>query len=304
MKQNFRLGYACICTELRKKNTFCSRTCRISTIQVKGIEYVKALALQNCKDLLKILHYNVKNGIFLMRISSDLFPFGSHQEYSYSLDFADEILKEIGKFAKDNSIRLTTHPGQYNVLSSPKQEVIDNTFRDLNHHCDFLDRMGLDQDSVMVIHGGGVYGNKTDALKRLEDSYLKLPKNTRDRIVLENCETNYSIEDLLPICEKLNIPLVVDFHHDDLNPSKLTTTYYFTRVFDIWKSRGIKPKVHVSNSCDNILPSDNLTKKRKHSDYISFIHDSLLSIDFDIDVMFEAKMKEQAIFRYLEKFKT
>lgn len=296
LPSNFNLGYACICTELRKKGIFCSRTCRISTIEQKGIEYVKTLAMQNCIDLLRLLEYNVQNSIYFMRVSSDLFPFASHEKYAYSIDFADEILLKIGNYAKLHKIRLTVHPGQYNVLSSKTEKVIESTIRDLNHHCEFLDKMGLDQNSVMIIHGGGVYGNKKESLERLCVNIQKLPENTKNRLVLENCEMSYTIEDLLPVSEKLGVPIVIDFHHDDLKPSSNPPEYYFDRVFKVWFNRSIKPKVHVSNSCPGILPTDNMTKRRKHSDLIYKLHDSLLTIKFPIDVMLEAKLKEQAIY--------
>lgn len=304
--ENFRLGYACINTVLRnqKKPIFCSRTLRLNTAKANGIDYIKSLALQNVKDLYTILEYNVKNDIFFMRISSDLFPFATHSEFGYDLDFADALLKKAGKYAKENGIRLTCHPGQYNVLSSNKEDVIVNTIKDLNHHCDFLDRMELDQDSVMIIHGGGVYNNKENALERLKQNIKLLPENTRNRLVLENCEMSYTIEDLLLISEELQIPLVVDFHHNAIKPSSEPIEFYFDRIFKVWNDRNIKPKVHVSNSLPGILDTDNKTKRRKHSDYIRFFHEPLLKITFDIDVMLEAKQKEQAIFRLRNTQKT
>lgn len=298
---NFNYGYACINTILRKKKIFSSRTCRLATLEKKGLDYVKSLALHNLEDLLEILKWNKEHEIYFMRLSSDMFPFASHQKHCYNLDFADELLKKIGKYAKENNMRLCMHPGQYNVLSSPHQHVIENTFRDLNHHCDILDRMNMGRNSVMIIHGGGTYGNKEKALERLESNLLLLPENTRNRIVLENCEVSYCLEDLLPVSEKLSIPIVIDLHHDDIYPSSKPVEFYFDRVFKVWNNRCIKPKVHVSNSVPGILETDNKTARRKHSDYIEFLHESLLKITFPIDIMFEAKMKEQAILRFLEK---
>ena len=297
--QNFRLGYACICTKLREQNIFSSRTLRLATLQTKGLEYVKELALQNLRDLLVMLKWNKEQGIFFMRLSSEMFPFASHAEHNYSLDFADKLLKEIGEYARENGIRLTMHPGQYTLLSSPDEKIILNATRDLVHHCDILDRMGMGPDSVMIIHGGGVYGNKKAALERLEQNILKLPENVRNRLVLENCEMSYCVEDLLSISEKLQVPIVLDFHHDSIYPSAQPIQFYFDRVFAVWQIRGIKPKVHVSNSVPGVKETDSKTMRRKHSDYISFLHDSLLTITFPIDVMLECKMKEQAIFKLL-----
>ena len=294
---NFRLGYACICTELRKNDIFASRTVRLATLKTKGIEYVKSLALQNLTDLLTILKWNKEHGIYFMRLSSEMFPFASHLEHGYSLDFADAKLKEIGQYAHDNHMRLTMHPGQYNVLSSPSESVILNTISDLTHHCDILDRMNMGPDSVIIIHGGGVYNNKQKSLERLEENFKRLPTNVQNRLVLENCEMSYCVEDLLPLSESLQIPIVLDFHHDDIYQSSQPIHYYFERVFAVWHKKGIKPKVHVSNSVPGTTENDSKTMRRKHSDYISFLHESLLTITFPLDVMLECKMKEQAIFK-------
>jgi UV DNA damage endonuclease len=297
--ENFRLGYACINDTLRSKNIFTSRTLKLSTLEVRGLDYAKELAIQNLKDLQTILEWNLENGIYFMRISSNIFPFASHPEHGgYSLDFANDLLKSVGVFVRDNNIRITMHPGQFNVLSSPRDTVVQNTFLDLNHHCDILDRMGLDQNSVMIIHGGGKYDSKTNSLERLEKNILKLPERTRNRLVLENCEMSYSIEDLLPISEKLQIPIVIDTHHDDINHSTFRADYYFERVFKVWHNRSIKPKMHVSNSIEGCGPTR--TERRKHSDYVRYFHESLLYIDFDIDIMLECKMKEKALFKLLE----
>jgi UV damage endonuclease UvdE len=301
---NFRLGYACICTELRKLGIFSSRTLRLATLESKGIPFSQELATNNLKDLKTMLEWNKEKGIHFMRLSSEIFPFATHEKFGYSLSFADHLLKDIGNYAKENNIRLTMHPAQFNVLSSPSEKVIQNTIKDLNHHCDILDRMGLDQNSVLIIHGGGVYGNKKESINRLKNNFKLLPENTQKRLVLENCEMSYSVEELLPISEELQIPLVLDFHHDDLNNSSKPISYYFDRVFKVWDNRGIKPKVHVSNSIPDLPKDASITLKRKHSDYIYFFHDELLKIKFPIDVMLECKMKEQSIFQLLEKSTT
>ena len=295
--QNFRFGYACICTELRKNDIFASRTVRLSTLKSKGIEYVKELALKNLRDLLTIFKWNKEHNIYFYRLSSEIFPFASHLEYGYSLEFADDLLKELGQYARDHNMRLTMHPGQYDVLSSPNESVIQNTISDLKHHCEILDRMGMGPDSVMIIHGGGVYGNKQAALKRLEDNFFRLPENARNRLVLENCEMSYCVEDLLDISERVGIPIVLDFHHDDIYESSKPIEEYFERVFAVWNKRGIKPEVHVSNSVPGVSRNDSKTARRKHSDYIQYLHKSLLKITIPIDIMLECKMKEQALLK-------
>jgi UV DNA damage endonuclease len=135
------------------------------------------------------------------------------------------------------------------------------------------------------------------SIKRFEENFYRLSQSARDRLVIENCEMSYCIEDLLPTSERLKIPIVIDTHHDNIHGSSKSAENYFDRVFKIWKERGIKPKIHVSNSVPGILDTDTKTARRKHSDYISFFHECLQFIDFPIDVMLECKMKEMAILK-------
>jgi hypothetical protein len=93
-----------------------------------------------------------------MRMSSEMFPFASHPVYGYSLEYCAEELAAVGALAKKYGHRLTTHPGQFTQIGSPKPDVVTNAIRDLSYHCEMIDRMGLGKDSVMIIHVRSVYG--------------------------------------------------------------------------------------------------------------------------------------------------
>ena len=125
-----------------------------------------------------------------MRISSELFPFASHGEYGYSLSYCAPLLAKVGELAKKYNHRLTTHPGQFNQLGSPRPSVIEGTVRDLTYHCEMLDLMGQGKDGVMIIHGGGTFGDKAATIERIKENLRAgiLPKNVLDRVVLENDE--------------------------------------------------------------------------------------------------------------------
>lgn len=134
---------ACLNTYLRNSNppVFCSRTCRIASIIEhrhplrdpsqpehptknrpdkeqpadirRGRKFVEALGLANARDIVKMLRWNDKYGIKFMRLSSEMFPFASHEEYGYKLaPFAADTLAEAGRVAGQLGHRLTTHPGQ------------------------------------------------------------------------------------------------------------------------------------------------------------------------------------------------
>ena len=72
--------------------------------------------------------------------------------------------------------------------------------------------MECDEQSIVVLHGGGMFESKKHTC-RIEETYNNLPERIKRRIVLENCEKCYSVEDLLPLCKKNMIPLVYDTHH-------------------------------------------------------------------------------------------
>jgi UV DNA damage endonuclease len=167
-----------------------------------------------------------------------------------------------------------------------------------------MDLMGLDKNSVIVIHGGGTYGNKTDSISRFKQNFYLLNESTRNRLVLENCEKSYSTEDCLEICNELNIPMVHDTHHYTCyshyhpNTPQRPALELIPAILDTWTRRGIKPKFHISEQGTG--------RVGHHSDYIESRPDYLLNIPKDysmsIDIMVEAKMKEQAIMRLKEKY--
>lgn len=296
---HLNLGYACLNTKLRKKGIFSSRTLRENTIHTKGYDYMYSLADKNLDDLETIIDWNHQNNISLFRMSSEIFPFASHKEYEYSVDSWYDKIEKIGIKAKQNNCRLTFHPGQFNQLSSHRPEVIENTKKCLLHHAEVLGFLGTGKDSIMVIHGGSKNGGKQEALKRLKTNFSSLSSGVRERIVLENCEMCYTVEDLLPVCQELNVPLVLDYHHHNLNPGKKSLESLMPQILHTWERRTIKPKFHVSQSIPGLDKNkDSITTLRKHSDYLEAEQfKSLYFPTCPIDIMLECKMKEDALLK-------
>ena len=305
--KSVQLGLCCLNTKLREKNpsVFASRSIILKTFQTKGIEHLKEKIIQNLKDILVMMDWNEENGIKVFRLSSEMFPHKSNPKApDYTFDFAVDLLKQIGEKSKLLNQRITFHPGHFNVIGSPNPDVLQHTIDDLKYHADVLDLMELDSNSVMVIHGGGVYKNKELTKERWCENYLAMPENIRNRLVLENCEKNFSIIDCLDVSKKVNIPVVFDTHHFEcykkLHPTELfkEPAYYMAQILETWQRRNIKPKFHVSEQGSG--------KCGHHSDFIEIIPDYLLEIpekySVDIDIMIEAKMKEQAIFKLYEKY--
>ena len=293
-----RIGYACLNSVLRKNvpSVFCSRTARVATFLKKKEGYLQELGKLNAADLQKMILWNDEHNIHFMRISSGLFPFASHPLYGYSLEFCREDLKAVGDLAKRLGHRLTLHPGQTNNLGSPSPQVVLSTIKDLSYHAQILDLMELDADSVMIIHGGGVYDDKIKTLQRWEKEFRNLPANVRTRIVVENDEVCYSTEELLPLCEKLGIPLVFDWHHHDINPGVMDLGEILARVASTWEKRGIRQKMHYSESRENC--NSTVMGRRGHSNKVR----DIVMCGEHIDLMIEAKDKEQAVLHIYEKY--
>ncbi|GFZ49638.1 UV-damage endonuclease [Saitozyma sp. JCM 24511] len=215
--------------------------------------------------------------IRFMRMSSEMFPFASHAKYGYDLSFAATELKEAGDLAKKYGHRLTMHPGQFTQLGSPKEAVVEASIRELNYQCEIMDRMGLDQDGVMIIHMGGIYGDKPSTLERFKANFQRLDDNVRARLVLENDEICYNVDDLLP-------------HHDWINPSCEPPSVLIPKIAEMWKKRGIRMKQHLSEPRPG---AESVMERRAHADRCKALPKDLPD---DVDLMIEAKDKEQAVF--------
>ena len=128
-----RLGYACINMTLggdsvpKKQRVTTNRTCRLATAQAKGLPHIASLVASNVRDLHTILQWNEAHDIRLFRMSSEMFPFIAHPDFSYSISDLDEyapvseLLRTAGQYALDHNHRLSFHPGPFNVLASPSR---------------------------------------------------------------------------------------------------------------------------------------------------------------------------------------
>ncbi len=298
------LGYACINLTLAKNNPkiTTNRSMVKKTFLNKGAIYAGELALQNVKDIIKILEWNLNNNIFFFRISSDIFPWASHYNISNLPQYNDikEKLLEAGNFAKKNNIRITAHPGPFNVLVSPNENVINNTFIDLKMHGELFDMMKLEKSvyNKINIHCNGVYGNKKSAMERFCINYKKLPISIQSRLTVENDdkETMYSVKDLMFIHEKIGIPIVFDYHHHKFCTGGLSEKEALKLAISTWP-KNIKPVVHYSES-KSVHEKNNKIKLQAHSDYI---HKTPNTYGYELDIMVEAKAKELAIADFLKK---
>jgi len=295
-------GYACINETLKKEGITTNRSLKKATLDKKGTEYCSDLAVQNIRDLEKILKWNVENDILLFRMSSNMIPWGNKVDWFNFKDFDEikETLARCGEYAKANNMRLTMHPGQYCILTSPHQHVIDNSVSDLKMHSDIMDLMGLSLTpyNKINIHMGAAYGDKPTAVKTFIKNFKTLPDNIKARLTIENDDkgTMYSTKELYEmVYQEIGIPIVFDFHHHRFCMGGQTEEEALKLAKTTWKD--IIPAVHYSES--KSINENLKVKPQAHSDYI---FNKIELYGLEVDVMIEAKMKEMTVKKYKEQF--
>jgi len=298
------LGYACI------NMTLGSQTPRVTTNRSmikrtfveKGIEYAGELGLQNAHDLFKILQWNNRKGIKFFRVSSDMFPWASEYgiENSPYYKRIETVLKACGNYAKQNGIRVNAHPGPFNVLVSPRENVVKNTITDLEIHGKIFDMMGLERSPYnnLNIHCNGVYGDKQSAMDRFCTNFERLSDSVKSRLTIENDDkaSMYSVKDLMYIHERIGIPIVFDYHHHQFCTGDLSEQEALELAMTSWP-KGITPEVHYSES-KALHEENSKLKPQAHSDYIKSLPNLYGNV---VDVMVEAKAKELSILPFIKK---
>lgn len=278
------IGYACQVIGVLDTN---QRGCVMKNCKEEKLTEV---ILANLEALDHIITYNIQNQIKLFRISSDLIPFGSSEinTIPWWKSFGPE-LQAIGNRAKNAGIRLSLHPGQYTVINSPHEEVVKRAVEDLKYHAKILDAMGMSLECKLILHIGGVYGDKEAAIKRFEQRYQILPENVKNRLVIENDDKNYNIAEVLRIGQALQIPVIFDNLHHELNPpmDSVSELIWIKKCMETWKKSDGRPKLHYSQQDE---------KKRRGSHSRTIKLKTFLSFyepikTFDLDIMLEVKDK-------------
>ena len=300
------IGYACQNMGLshlgKGKRVTMNRSCIKRTFEEKGVDYISELTLKNSLDLEKLLEWNELNNIKFFRISSDICPWASEFDMNTMKDIKQikRVLARAGAYASAHSHRLTSHPGQFNVLCSPTPRVVERSITDLTIHGTIFDWMGLPRSpyAKINIHLGGAYGDKEGSMKRFCKSFKRLPDSVKTRLTVENDDkaSMYSVKDLYEgVHKKIGIPIVFDYHHHRFCDGGLTEQEALELAMSTWPE-DVKPVVHYSES-RQIEQEDPKLKPQAHSDYV---YDKIDTYGYSVDVMIEAKAKERALMKYKE----
>jgi UV DNA damage endonuclease len=299
------LGYACINMELNARKgddrITTNRTMIKKTFHDKGVDYASELVLQNVSDLYQIIEWNEQNNIKFFRLSSDMFPWASeyYQDWGKfpNIEEITNILRDCGNLANKYGHRITSHPGPFNVLVSPNENVVQNTITDLTIHGDIFDFMGLSRTpyNKLNIHCNGVYGDKESALDRFCKNFERLPESVQSRLTVENDDkaSMYSVKELYDgIYKRIGIPIVFDYHHHRFCDGGLSEQEALELATSTWGD--IKPVVHYSESRSKEKLDESI-KPQAHSDLIKQLPNTYGN---DVDIMVEAKHKELAIKKF------
>ena len=291
------IGYACQNTALGTR----SRTVRLANLRTEALIPV---ITQNLQDVRAALRWNVEHGLRFFRISSDLIPFGPLDAFPFDWAEAfDWLFRDIRRLVKAEKLRVTSHPGQYTVLNSPRPEVVDASVAELEHQAHVLRLM--DPKGTMTLHVGGAYGDKPSAMDRFAANVERLSEDARRRLILENDDTTYTLAETVELAERTGQAVVVDLFHHKLNPSGATADENLTELLEravaTWNGR--PPKLHLS--------SHKPGSRTGHADFLLMddvqelidVMAQVRPVDAPYDVMLEAKQKEQAaleVARYVE----
>jgi len=280
-----KIGYPCINLSLNCRS---SRTFRLRNYsENKLIEIIQ----NNLNCLKRILEFNYDNKILFFRITSDLIPFASHPIMTFNWqDYFKSEFKEIGLYIKEKNMRITLHPGQYTVLNSKNEKVVENSIKELKFHTELLGLLGLNSTAKVVTHVGGVYGDKKNSIRRFITRYKELTDNIKKHYAIENDEKSYCLSDTLVINESTGIPIILDsFHHSCYNQGE-TILEAIEKTSNVWKEYDGLPIIHYSSA--------NPTKgKFTHAEAIDMNHFKRFikrTEKYNFDIMLEIKNKEKS----------
>lgn len=252
---------------------------------------------KNLKNLEQILIYNIKNNIHFYRMSSAVIPLATHPKVEYNaLEIFKEKLEHIGNIIKESNMRVDIHLDQFCVLNSTNKDVVNSTINIIKFYKNMLDTMRL--KTYMILHVGSNVFGKQNSIKRFINNFNKLDNEIKNMIILENDDKIFNIKDVLYICKTINIPMVLDYHHHKCNNDNIKLEELIEDIFNTWKTI---PKIHLSSPKSK-------KEYRTHNDYINVddfieLETILNKINRDVDIMIEAKEKDNALFKLVRELK-
>ncbi|OMP66144.1 UV DNA damage repair endonuclease UvsE [Domibacillus epiphyticus] len=303
-----RLGYAAMSVNVKNASPSQTMThAQFMKIQDRdaAIKKLERIAVSNITNCLRLLRHNAAHDIAFFRLSSKLIPLANHPdlpEWNYIKPLKD-VFRSIRSYLNSHPhMRLDFHPEHFVVLNTPNGDVFKSSVRTLHMHKLLLIGMGIDPEHRCVIHVGGGYKDKEKALEQFVNNWGDVPVSLQNMIMLENDDKTFSMRDTLYLCEKLGVPFVFDYHHHLANHEDgVKWEEEWSRAVNTWKYSKLPVKVHMSSPKSE-------KDFRAHADFIDirrfldFLHHVKGSVD-NLDVMIEAKQKDEALFSLMKDLK-
>ncbi|MDD9271116.1 UV DNA damage repair endonuclease UvsE [Paenibacillus sp. GCM10023248] len=310
-----RLGYVAMSTVV--KNASPSKTMTATNFskladREAAIRKLERIGAENLHNTLRLLRHNRAHDIMVFRFSSRFIPLIGHEMLGDwdPIPVLSAEFEELGAYARQWGMRVSFHPDHFTVLSTPKADVLQKSVADLERHNAMLDAMGFGPEAMYNIHVGGSYGDKQKAAKRFIQNFAALRPEIRHRITLENDDKTFTAGETLEIAETVGVPMVLDVHHHAVNNEGEDAAEMWPRIQRTWlrpeislssPEEALPPKIHISSPKSESDP-------RSHADYVeigplmTFLR-AIAPTTPRLDIMIEAKMKDEALFRLMEDFK-
>lgn len=283
-----KIGYACLNRTVR-----CTPA---STFRLRSYSRDRLIGTvgDNLECLGRMLEFNADHGILFLRLSSDLVPFASHPvlDFDWQSHFRDEFAR-LGEFIRKHEMRISMHPDQFTLINSLDEAIFERSARELLYHARVLDLLGLNHTAKIQIHTGGVYGDKKASMHRFVMRGAMLDPAVRNRLVVENDDRHYTVEDCRWISGETGIPVLLDTLHHIINPSGGSLRDAVERISATWKERDGLPMVDYSTQ----MPGRRHGKHVESIDTDDFRDFLAETIPFDFDIIVEIKDKEASALR-------
>lgn len=280
-----KIGYACI-----NQSIGCSSG---HTFRLKSYSEQRLLETveRNLACLAKILQYNVRKNLLFFRITSDVVPFASHpvNKFKWQRHFA-RYFEEIGAFIRRNDIRISMHPDQFTLINSQDTDIFNRSIDELTYHAAVLDLMELDTTAKIQIHVGGVYKDKMKSMERFVSRYRKISSTLRRRLVVENDDKSYTVEDCLRIHEGTGIPVLFDVFHHEVHHNGETMIDCLKAAGNTWRDCDGIPMIDYSHQKAGAMKGSH-AETIKTMQFRNFLD---MSKPCDFDIMLEIKDKEKS----------
>ena len=325
-----RIGFACkymhqdqtqkkkLLEELQRPLNTRSTTVAWLNRQTKEVaeERLWNIMVHNIESYKNLITYvgGLQNELRMVRLGSDVLPVYTEPTWCYFWrlpdvrEYCERSLAPVGELARNLDVRLSMHPGQFTVLASDSEDIVNRSIEEFEYHVDVARWLGYGkqfQDFKINVHISGRQGPAG-----IIDAYPRLSQEARNTITIENDENSWGIEASLQLGHKL--ALVLDIHHHWVKTGEYIqpTDDRFSRIIDSW--RGVRPVIHYSVSREDYIDThsvdhlpnmehllENGYKKQKlraHSDYMwnTAVNDWALSFWQHADIMVESKAKNLA----------